>query len=70
MLVRFFFQLKLVHLPLIMDLVKLSIRGISYSSANSEAYILILEEDETQKKIPIVIGNFEAQQLRWLSRKI
>ncbi|MGQ1944817.1 bifunctional nuclease family protein [Ornithobacterium rhinotracheale] len=46
-----------------MDLVKLSIRGISYSSANSEAYILILEEDETQKKIPIVIGNFEAQAI-------
>ncbi|MRJ08485.1 bifunctional nuclease family protein [Ornithobacterium rhinotracheale] len=46
-----------------MDLVKLSIRGISYSNANSEAYILILEEDETQKKIPIVIGNFEAQAI-------
>ncbi|MBN3662140.1 MAG: bifunctional nuclease family protein [Ornithobacterium rhinotracheale] len=46
-----------------MDLVKLIIRGISYSSANSEAYILILEEDETQKKIPIVIGNFEAQAI-------
>ncbi|MCK0200796.1 bifunctional nuclease family protein [Ornithobacterium rhinotracheale] len=46
-----------------MDLVKLSIRGISYSNANSEAYILILEEDKTQKKIPIVIGNFEAQAI-------
>lgn len=46
-----------------MDLIKLNIRGISYSSANSETYILILEGENTQKKIPIVIGSFEAQAI-------
>ena len=47
----------------IMDYKKLIIRGISYSQTQSGAYALLLEEPETGIKLPIVIGNFEAQSI-------
>ena len=46
-----------------MDYKKLFIRGISYSQTQSGAYALLLEEPKTGIKLPIVIGNFEAQSI-------
>ena len=46
-----------------MDYKKLVIRGISYSQTQSGAYALLLEHEETSVKLPVVIGNFEAQSI-------
>lgn len=46
-----------------MDYKKLTIRGISYSQTQSGAYALLLEDEETGVKLPVVIGNFEAQAI-------
>jgi bifunctional DNase/RNase len=46
-----------------MDYKKLTIRGISYSQTQSGAYALLLEHEETGVKLPVVIGNFEAQSI-------
>ncbi|WP_430613893.1 bifunctional nuclease domain-containing protein [Flavobacterium sp. JP2137] len=46
-----------------MSLVKLSIKGISYSHTQNGAYALILNEVEGERKLPIVIGAFEAQSI-------
>ena len=46
-----------------MDYKKLIIRGISYSQTQSGAYALLLEHEESNIKIPVVIGNFEAQSI-------
>lgn len=46
-----------------MSLVKLTIKGISYSQTQNGAYALILSEMEGERKLPIVIGAFEAQSI-------
>lgn len=46
-----------------MDLVRLKIKGISYSQTQNGAYALILNEEEGNRKLPIVIGAFEAQSI-------
>lgn len=46
-----------------MEYKKLMIRGISYSQTQSGAYALLLEHFETSVKLPVVIGNFEAQSI-------
>lgn len=46
-----------------MDYKELVIRGISYSQTQSGAYALLLEHEETNVKLPVVIGNFEAQSI-------
>lgn len=46
-----------------MSLVKLNIKGISYSQTQNGAYALILNEVDGDKKLPIVIGAFEAQSI-------
>ena len=46
-----------------MSLVSLNIKGISYSQTQSGAYALILSEVDGQRKLPIVIGAFEAQSI-------
>ena len=46
-----------------MDYKRLIIRGISYSQTQSGAYALLLEDEETAVKLPVVIGNFEAQSI-------
>ncbi|SKB58714.1 hypothetical protein SAMN05660477_00057 [Soonwooa buanensis] len=46
-----------------MDYKRLIIRGISYSQTQSGAYALLLEHEETGVKLPVVIGNFEAQSI-------
>lgn len=46
-----------------MDYKQLIVRGISYSQTQSGAYALLLEHEETGVKLPVVIGNFEAQSI-------
>jgi hypothetical protein len=46
-----------------MSLVRLDIKGISYSQTQNGAYALILNEQEGNKQLPIVIGAFEAQSI-------
>lgn len=48
---------------IIMSLVKLTIKGISYSQTQNGAYALILNEVDGDRKLPIVIGAFEAQSI-------
>ena len=43
--------------------VKLEIYAISYSQAQTGAYALILGETEGKKRLPIIIGAFEAQSI-------
>ncbi len=46
-----------------MDYKELVIRGISYSQTQSGAYALLLEHVQSGIKLPVVIGNFEAQSI-------
>lgn len=46
-----------------MSLVRLNIKGISYSQTQNGAYALILNEADGERKLPIVIGAFEAQSI-------
>ena len=46
-----------------MSLVRLNIKGISYSQTQNGAYALILSEEDGERKLPIVIGAFEAQSI-------
>lgn len=46
-----------------MSLIRLNIKGISYSQTQNGAYALILSEVEGERKLPIVIGAFEAQSI-------
>ena len=46
-----------------MSLIRLNIKGISYSQTQSGAYALILSEENGKRKLPIVIGAFEAQSI-------
>lgn len=52
-----------VFIFVVMDYKKLIIRGISYSQTQMGAYALILEQEETGIKLPVVIGNYEAQSI-------
>lgn len=46
-----------------MKRVKLKVLGISYSQTQSGAYALILVEEEGERRVPIIIGGFEAQAI-------
>src|SRR5690606_4193544 len=46
-----------------MSLVRLNIKGISYSQTQNGAYALILNEGDGDRKLPIVIGASEAQSI-------
>ncbi len=46
-----------------MSLIRLNIKGISYSQTQNGAYALILSEENGIRKLPIVIGAFEAQSI-------
>ena len=46
-----------------MELVELKIQGISYSNNTSGAFALILQETNGNRKLPVVIGGFEAQAI-------
>lgn len=43
--------------------IKLKIIGLSYSQTQSGAYALILGEEKGRRRLPIIIGNFEAQAI-------
>jgi bifunctional DNase/RNase len=43
--------------------IKLKVMGISYSQTQSGAYALILVEETGERRIPIIIGGFEAQAI-------
>ena len=45
------------------DKIKLKIIGLSYSQTQSGAYALILGEEKGIRRLPIIIGNFEAQAI-------
>jgi len=46
-----------------MKRVRLKVMGISYSQTQSGAYALILTEETGDRRIPIIIGGFEAQAI-------
>lgn len=58
-----FFERSFIGLYNCMSLVRLKIKGISYSQTQNGAYALILNEVEGDRKLPIVIGAFEAQSI-------
>lgn len=43
--------------------VKLKVLGLSYSQTQSGAYALVLGEESGNRRIPIIIGGFEAQSI-------
>lgn len=43
--------------------IKLNILGLSYSRTQSGAYALVLSEEDGPRRIPIIIGNLEAQSI-------
>ena len=46
-----------------MGKIKLNVLGISYSQTQSGAYALVLSEENGSRRIPIIIGGFEAQAI-------
>jgi uncharacterized protein len=60
---KYIIKTKKKQSPTDMSLVKLTIKGISYSQTQNGAYALILNEVDGDRKLPIVIGAFEAQSI-------
>ena len=46
-----------------MDKIELKIIGLSYSQTQSGAYALVLSEKKGVRRLPIIIGGFEAQSI-------
>ena len=46
-----------------MEKIKLEIAGLSYSQTQSGAYALVLSESNGKRRLPIIIGGFEAQAI-------
>ncbi len=46
-----------------MSKIKLNVLGISYSQTQSGAYALVLTEENGERRIPIIVGGFEAQAI-------
>ena len=46
-----------------MKLIQITVKGISYSETQTGAYALILSETEGDRKLPVIIGGFEAQSI-------
>lgn len=46
-----------------MEKIKLEIMGLSYSKSQTGAYALILAEEGGKRRLPIIIGGFEAQAI-------
>ena len=46
-----------------MKLIQMSVKGISYSETQTGAYALILSERKGDRKLPVIIGGFEAQSI-------
>lgn len=46
-----------------MKKIRLNVLGISYSQTQTGAYALVLAEENGQRRIPIIVGGFEAQAI-------
>lgn len=46
-----------------MEKIKLNVLGISYSQTQTGAYALVLAEESGDRRLPIIIGGFEAQAI-------
>lgn len=46
-----------------MNRIRLNIKGLSYSQTQSGAYALVLGEEDGERRLPIIIGGFEAQSI-------
>lgn len=46
-----------------MKRIRLNIKGLSYSQTQSGAYALVLGEEDGERRLPIIIGGFEAQSI-------
>ena len=46
-----------------MTRIKLNVLGISYSQTQTGAYALVLAEENGKRRIPIIVGGFEAQAI-------
>ncbi len=46
-----------------MDKIRLHIKGLTYSQTQSGAYALVLGEEGGERRLPIIIGGFEAQSI-------
>ncbi len=46
-----------------MSQIKLNVLGISYSQTQTGAYALVLAEEDGKRRIPIIVGGFEAQAI-------
>ena len=46
-----------------MNKIRLNVLGISYSQTQSGAYALVLSEESGQRRVPIIVGGFEAQAI-------
>lgn len=46
-----------------MDKIQLEIVGLSYSQTQTGAYALVLGEEDGKRRLPIIIGSFEAQSI-------
>lgn len=53
-----------------MQKIRLIIKGLTYSDRQTGAYALLLQEEDGQRKIPIVIGGFEAQSIAMALDKV
>lgn len=56
-------QIESLIIKLLVSLVRLNIKGISYSQTQSGAYALVLSEADGERTLPIIIGAFEAQSI-------
>jgi len=46
-----------------MNKIRLNVLGISYSQTQTGAYALVLAEENGKRRIPIIVGGFEAQAI-------
>lgn len=59
----FVIQVEPLSLIIGMKKIQLSVLGISYSQTQSGAYALVLAEENGERRLPIIIGGFEAQAI-------
>ncbi len=57
------FANRIINYKITVSLVRLNIKGISYSQTQSGAYALVLSEADGERTLPIIIGAFEAQSI-------
>ena len=53
-----------------MSKIRLNVLGLSYSQTQAGAYALVLAEENGKRRIPIIIGGFEAQSIAIVLEKL